>query len=203
MTGRSHSTDPADQVAPLCRLCDVPRPSHTHWCPLRPASWTVSQAAHLDVYRVGAALETLLPPLPAVGSSSIRRGGVGSRSWSATGSSGSVCRRLRRGRSVSTWEAIRSQRGMATGRTSDSSRSSSAVDVSIGTAAPTLAELREMALPEFEEIVRRAPKWGASDRVAGETPVADCDKGHKGNHLWGYWGFADDGLVCVNCGRRK
>jgi hypothetical protein len=140
MTGRSHSTDRPAREVPRCELCNALLEFHGPLCFGPPVSWTESPGAHSDASRVGAALETLLPPLPGDGSFLTRRGAGASRSWSVTASSGSVCRRLRRARSDSFWAAVRSQRGMATGRTSGSSKSYTGEDVTTGTAAATPAD---------------------------------------------------------------
>lgn len=176
MTGNSPSTDRLAPDEQLCVWCKQPRESHTPSCPSPPAFLDEKVVVRSLVYKVVPVPGTPPPPLLGVGSSSTVRGGRASRSWSVTGSSGSVSRRLRRARSVAIWESVRSQRGMATGKTSDSSKSSIVEDDTIGPEDPTPAS------------------W----------PKADCDKGWEGNHLWGYVTTEGPGsLFCFNCGRRK
>ncbi len=132
MTGHSPSTDRHAQDDQLCVWCKQPRKSHTPSCPSPPAFLDEKVVVHSLVYRVESVPGTLPPPLLGVGSSLTRRGAGASRSWSVTGSSGSVCRRLRRARSASIWEAVRSQRGMGTGKTSGSLKSYSGAARSTG-----------------------------------------------------------------------
>ena len=77
----------------------------------------------------------------AAGSSSTTTGSTRSRGWSVTGSSVSVCRRLKRVRSVPIWTAVKSQRGTATGKTSGSLKSWPKVVDIIGQAAAIPADL--------------------------------------------------------------
>lgn len=140
MTGNSPSTDRPAPVEQLCVWCKQPRESHTPSCPSPPAFLNERAVVHSLVYKVAQVQGTLPPPLLGVGNFSIRRGDGASRSWSATGSSSLVCRRLRRAKYAYIWGRVTSQLGMDTGRTSGSSKSSSEVGVTIGTAAPTPAE---------------------------------------------------------------
>ena len=140
MTVHWRYTAPHDPVPRRCELCSEPVTSRQayggspHVC-LGGRVVVLSTESSLE-----SARETGRPPLRGDGSSSTTTGSTRSRGWSVTASSGSVCRRLRRKRSGSISTPEKSQRGTDSGRTSDSSRSSSAVDATIGTAARTPAD---------------------------------------------------------------
>lgn len=140
MTGNSPSTDRPAQDVPLCGWCYVPRHSHDPSTISPHALFVVRAVEALRIANRESERGTPAAAQAADGSSSTRRGAGASRSWSATGSSGLASRRLKRAKSVSTWAAVRSQRGMATGKTSDSSKSLNEVGVSIGMVDRTPAD---------------------------------------------------------------
>jgi hypothetical protein len=184
MTGRSHSTDPLVLDGQLCPWCFGLLASHSPFEASRHALRLARAAQRWTDARAGAARETPAAAQADAGSSSTRRGAGASRSWSVTGSSGSVCRRLRRARSDSFWESVRSARGMGTGRTSGSSKSSTGEDVTTGTVEVTLVESAE---------VQRE-----------EGSLNDCEFGWMGFHYWQDIPFAPEGTrKCLMCGRVK
>ena len=132
--GDSLSTAPLVPLLHTCAWCGKRQPFHDPSCGSHDASLN-AKVAELLIAASLVSPHVIPAAAPAAdGSSLTRRGAGGSRSWSVTGSSGSVCRRLRLVRSGSTSGRGTSAGGTATGRTSDSSRSSSVEDDIIGTA---------------------------------------------------------------------
>ena len=140
MTGRSPSTGRPAREVRLCESCREPLLSHVLSCPSHRVFSIENLAENLIAASLASVPETRVLLLPADGSSSTTRGARASRSWSVTGSSGSVCRRLRRAKSASTSRSGPSTAGTGTGRTSASSRSSSEADDITGTVEVTLVE---------------------------------------------------------------
>lgn len=140
MSENSTSRGLAGAAHEPCAWCSQPRRSHGQSSPLHHAFSTESQVA-LSLTEL-AAWERGIHPLVRVdvGSSSTRHGGAASRSWSATASSVSVCRRLKHAKFDATSGRAPSTRGTATSKTSGSSKSSSAADDTTGTVALTTAE---------------------------------------------------------------
>lgn len=138
--GNSLSSGHRVQVRQLCESCNEPLIYPMHWCRSPHASSVEKVVAALPESSQEWARETLHQVLAEDGSSLTRRGARASRSWSATGSSGLVCRRIRRKKYDYIWGRIQSQLGMATGKTSDSLKSSTGEADIIGMAAPTPAE---------------------------------------------------------------
>jgi hypothetical protein len=140
MTGNSPSTGRPAQDEPRCFWCKKPLSSHAPYVGSLHACWIENLVA-LSATGL-AAWEREIHPLVQVdaGSSSTTTGSTRSRGWSKTGSSGSVCRRLKRVRSVPIWTAVKSQRGTDTGRTSGSLKSWPEVESIIGQADRTHAE---------------------------------------------------------------
>jgi hypothetical protein len=170
MTGRSHSTDPAAQDDPLCEWCNVRQRFHSTSALSRHASLQESREAIWNAYRAGQALGTPAAARRDAGSSSTTTGSTRFRGTSGTASSSLVCRRLRRTRSVAIWTAVKSQRGMESGKTSASLKPSNEAVLTTGTAGLT---------------------------------GANCDRGWRGMHLWGFEVGIEDDVFCINCGRRK
>jgi hypothetical protein len=184
---------PVEPVAE-CVLCNAPVDSQTALYVSHPASSTESRVARLNAASREWALGMVRLPRRAAGSSSTTTGSTRSRGWSGTGSSVSVCRRLKQRRSGATSTPDRSTAGTGTGKTLASLKLSSKVDASTGTAAPTLVELREMSLEKFEEILRRNPKWGVTS-----TPADRCA---EGLHVWGWVTYDDENWFCIHCHKR-
>jgi hypothetical protein len=169
MTGRSHSTVPAAQDDPLCEWCHARQRFHSPSALSRHASLLANQAERLTASSPVSEPEIRRLARLADSSSLTRRGGGASRSWSVTGSSGSVCRRLRLGRSGSTSRRGTSASGMATGSRSASSK------WWLGEGGTTGREvLTHVELDEFERAIRRKPVWGRStDRLRDPDDLRD------------------------------
>lgn len=120
----SHSTDRPDREQELCVWCKQPRESHNPWCPTPPAFLSENPEAVLIESSQGQAREILRVPLAEGGSFLIRRGGEDLRSWWLTASFVSGCLVLTLEPSESGSNDTTSASGTATGKTSDSSKSS-------------------------------------------------------------------------------
>lgn len=139
MTGNSPSTDRPAPGAQLCVWCKQPRESHTPSCPSPPVFLDEKVVVHSLVYKAGPEPETPAAALAAGSSSSIHCGAGASRSWSVTGSSGLVCRRLRQARSEGSLVPAILRRGTGIGSRSGSLKSYSAAASATGTVARTPA----------------------------------------------------------------
>jgi len=126
---------PPVEQTDLCEWCNTPLISHRPLSLSHHAFLVGSQVDRLNAASREWALVTAAAAPPAGGNSSKDRGGIRSRTWSATGSPGSVCRRLKRRRYASTYRAFRSTSGMGGFKMSGSSRSWIGEDDIIGLAA--------------------------------------------------------------------
>ena len=105
-----------------CPLCYAPLPFHDPWCRSLPVFSGVSQGEVSPAFRAAAERVIQAVVRRDVGSSSTARGGRASRTWSVTGSSGSVSRRLKHARSGRGSQRTRSTSGTASTKTPDSSK---------------------------------------------------------------------------------
>ena len=138
--GDSLSTAPLVPGQRRCELCNAPLRFHGRYGAGCPVLSPESREALLIASSLGWGRVTPSAARAGDSSSLTRRGAGASRSWSATGSSSLVCRRLRRKKYDYIWGRVTSQLGMDTGSRSDSSRSLSVVADTTGTAALTPAD---------------------------------------------------------------
>lgn len=132
MTGSGRRSVPIGGQPARCPLCYAPLPSHAASCPSRPVSWIENLGEIFPECSPDQVREIQRVLRQAVGSSLTARGGRASRTWSVTGSSGSVSRRLKHARYAHGWPPIRSTSGTASTKTQDSSKLFNVAERTIG-----------------------------------------------------------------------
>jgi hypothetical protein len=175
MTEHSPSTGPADQDNQLCPWCNARLRFHSPYALSRHAFFQENRAEALIAASQELLPETRVVLLPADGSSYRTRGDSRSRTWSATGLSATASRRLKAGRSGSTCRAGRSTAGLASIRTSDSSKSSTVEVVITGQEGPTHAD--EAGVRRAGHRRRLTDRMG--DAGAPPFPTRTADKEEK------------------------
>ena len=161
MTGRGRRVAPIGVRPATCPLCLGPLPFHVRSCPSLPAYSIEKAAARLGIELAEWQRETLRRLLRDGGSSLTVRGARDSRTWSVTGSSGSVSRRLRHAKSGNGSQRTRSTSGTASTKTPGSWKSSTVVDDITGTVEVTLVEYG-------------VPNWGMLNYAHHEGPLHDA-----------------------------
>ena len=114
---------PPVEQTDLCEWCSTPLLSHGPFIRLRHALLTEKAGAVLNAAKVERERVTPEAAPRAAGSSFKAVGGTPSRTWSATGSSSLVCRRMRHAKFAPIYRRTPSTRGTDTGKTSGSSKS--------------------------------------------------------------------------------